>query len=66
MSGAHVKTERRWLSQEQVAEYLGVSVITVRRMASRGDLRAMRMGPRLLRYDAREIDRMLTPILGGQ
>ena len=26
MSGAHVKTERRWLSQEQVAEYLGVSV----------------------------------------
>ena len=50
----------RWATKEEVAEHLRVSVKTVQRMTSRGELTAHSVGPRLLRYDLCEIDAMLT------
>ena len=40
------------ISIVQAATTLGVSVKTVRRMIARGDIRAIRVGPRLIRVDA--------------
>ncbi|BDD83623.1 hypothetical protein TPB0596_33860 [Tsukamurella pulmonis] len=44
---------------EQVAEALGVSESTVRRLIAEGDLKAVRVGKRLLRIPASELDRLL-------
>lgn len=40
------------ISIDEAAAHLGVSAKTVRRMISRGDLKAVRIGPRLIRIDA--------------
>ena len=40
------------------ADYLALSLSTIRRMVSRGDLTAYRVGPKLLRLDADELDRV--------
>lgn len=39
------------------AEYLAVSTQTVRKMIARGEIRAERLGPRLIRVDAASLDR---------
>lgn len=58
---------RRWLTQIEAAEYLGVTDRTLRRMIAAGELPAYRLGKRLLRLDARDLDAMLRPIptVGG-
>lgn len=53
---------RQYASPEGAAEYLCCSVKTIRRMVSRGQLTAYRVGPRLLRVDLAELDRALAPI----
>lgn len=47
---------RRWVTKEEVAEHLQISVRTVRRMVEDGQIRAYRCGPRLIRFDLAEID----------
>lgn len=67
MSGSQEDTVRvaRWATREELAEHLRVSVKTVQRMTSRGELPAPHaIGPRLIRYDLNEIDALLTN--GGQ
>jgi len=49
---------RQLLDLRAGAERLGLSVSTIRRMVSRGDLTAYRVGPKLLRLDADELDRI--------
>jgi excisionase family DNA binding protein len=46
---------------------LGVSPQTVRRMISRGELAAFRVGPKLIRLDSDEVDRLVhrMPSTGG-
>jgi excisionase family DNA binding protein len=51
-------TYRQLLDLKAGAERLGLSVSTIRRMVSRGDLTAYRVGPKLLRLDADELDRV--------
>lgn len=54
---------RRWLSQAEAAEYLGVTDRTIRNYIARGNLRGHRVrGARLVRIDQRELEQMLTPI----
>lgn len=50
----------RWATLDEVAEYVGGGIAprTVRGWIRRGELRAVRMGPRLLRIDLNEVDRM--------
>lgn len=42
----------------QVAEHYGVHPRTVRRLISRGDLTARRIGPKVLRLDRREVENL--------
>lgn len=55
------------LTLPQVAELLQVEITTVRRMISRGELKAYRYGPKLIRVDRRDIDKMRRPVttVGG-
>lgn len=41
----------QWLTLEQAAELLQVSVDTIRRMITRGEVDARRFGPRLIRVN---------------
>lgn len=54
------------LTVEQAAERLNCSTYTVRRLISRGQLRAVRAG-RLIRIKPRDLERALRPVtsLGG-
>lgn len=47
------------------ADLLGVSSMTVRRMVARGELTAYRVGPRILRLDADEVDKLAVPVPVG-
>lgn len=55
-------TRREYESILDAATRVGVSTKTVRRWIAAGHLRGYRMGPRLLRVDPDELDRMLTLI----
>ena len=56
-------TTQRWLSQAEVAEYLGVTTRTVRRYIAIGLLPASRIkGSRLIRIDRGDVDALLRPI----
>lgn len=59
---------RRWLSQAEAAEYLGVTDRTIRNYISRGLLAGHRVrGSRLVRVDRADLDAMLRriPTAGG-
>ena len=60
-AAAHPK-KRRWLSQAEAADYLGITDRTLRRMIARSELPAYRLGPRLLRIDAADLDALLRPV----
>ena len=53
---------RQYESVADAAARVGVSTKTVRRWIASGQLAGYRMGPRLLRVDPDEFDRMLTLI----
>ena len=50
-----------WLDIDQAAEYLGVSVRTMRRYLAGGKLQAHRLTGRLLRFRREELDAYLEP-----
>lgn len=52
---------RRWLSQQEAADHIGVTDRTIRNYISRGQLTGYRVG-RLVRVDLKELDDLLTPI----
>jgi excisionase family DNA binding protein len=49
----------RWISPEQAADHLGVQPKTVRRMIARGELRGYKLGRKLIRLDANQLDSCL-------
>jgi excisionase family DNA binding protein len=53
------KQQNRWLSTAQAAEYLGVSINTVRNYVGGGRLKVRRMGPKLLKFDVADLDRLV-------
>lgn len=50
------------ISLDKTAEELGVSVRTVRRLISRGELRAYRIGTDIVRIDSDDIASVLKPV----
>ncbi|MGO1226702.1 MAG: helix-turn-helix transcriptional regulator [Brachybacterium sp.] len=52
----------RWATVEGVADHLGMSTVTVRRMIAAGDLTGYRVGKRAIRIDLNEVDALLVPI----
>lgn len=62
-SSSHPSTPRRWLSQAEAADYLGVTDRTIRNYISRGRLPGHRVrGSRLVRIDRADLDALLRPI----
>lgn len=58
-------TPNRLVTVQSVAERLNVNELTVRRMISRGELTGYKVGPRLLRLDADEVDAYIQPVPVG-
>jgi excisionase family DNA binding protein len=54
------------LTIRQVAEYLGCSETTVRNRTREGSLKAVRMGPRMIRIRRDDLDEILQPYDAGQ
>ena len=54
------------LTIRQVAEYLGCSETTVRNRIKEGSLKAVRMGPRMIRIRRDDLDEILQPYDAGQ
>ncbi len=50
------------LTIPQTAEYLQCSNDTVRRMISRGELKASRFGPRMIRIDPLDLEKVRKPV----
>ena len=60
------ETSRRWLSQAEAAERLGVTDRTIRNLIARGTLRGYKIrGSRMVRLDASDVDALLRPIPTG-
>lgn len=57
-----VRSGRKWLTQDEAADYLKITSRTVRRMVATGQLPAYRLGPRLLRIDLADVDALLRPV----
>ncbi|CAL8980354.1 hypothetical protein PROP_03136 [Propionicimonas sp. T2.31MG-18] len=55
-------TDHRWVGIASAATYAGVSTKTVRRWISSGNIAGYRVGPRLIRVDLAEVERMMRPI----
>ena len=49
----------------EAADLCGVNYRTVRRWVQSGRLKAVRVGPKLLKVNAADIDAMLQPLTGG-
>jgi len=57
---------RRFESLADAAERTGVSTRTLRRRIADGALTGYRMGPRVLRVDPDDVDRLLVRVNAGQ
>lgn len=56
------KTRRQFESLSQAAERIGLSTRTLRRRIAAGDLAAYRNGPRVIRLDPDDVDRLMIRI----
>jgi len=54
-------TQKRRLSIAEAAHLLGVSPRTVRRYIAEGRIRGIRVGPKMLRVDRDELDKLIQP-----
>ena len=55
-------TRRHFESLTQAAERTGLSIRTLRRRIAAGELAAYRNGPRVIRLDPSEVDRLMVRI----
>ncbi|MEO3939197.1 excisionase family DNA-binding protein [Dermatophilaceae bacterium Soc4.6] len=53
---------RSYESIAQAADRIGVSQRTLRRRIADGSLRAYRLGPRIIRLNATEVDDLMVPV----
>lgn len=56
---------KRFLTPAQAAEAAGVHIGTIRRWLADGRLTAYRVGPRFLKIDPAELDRLVEPYTGS-
>jgi excisionase family DNA binding protein len=57
--------QRRWASMQETAEYMGVSLRTVREWISQGNIPGYRINARVIRVDLNEVDAAFKPFGGG-
>lgn len=51
---------------QEAADYCGVNIGTIRRWLRAGHVSAVRVGPRNLRFDPAELDKVFQPVGGAQ
>ena len=56
------KIRREFESLSSAAERTGLSIRTLRRSVASGQLAAYRSGPRIIRVDPDDVDRLMVPI----
>lgn len=54
--------ERHWLTLAEAATYTGVTVQTVRKYIASGHLPGYRLGPKFVRVDLADVERLLREI----
>lgn len=59
-----VKERQQLMTITQVADYLQVNELTIRRRVAAGQLPAYKMGNKLLRFRPEDVDALLTPCVG--
>lgn len=60
--------ERRYperIGLQEAADYCDVDPRTVRRWIAAGRVNAVRIGPRLIKFDVAELDKIMSPVGGG-
>jgi hypothetical protein len=60
------ESKRCWVTQQYVAQHLGITPRTVRQLAADGIITGYRMRKRFVRYDLNEIDAALQPFGGSR
>jgi excisionase family DNA binding protein len=53
------------LGLQEAADYCDVDYRTIRRWLAAGHLNAYRVGPKLIKVDVAELDKLITPVGGG-
>lgn len=56
---------RQLMGLPDAAEYCGVHYRTMRKWVSEGRLNAVRVGPKLLKVDVAELDKIIRPVGGA-
>lgn len=64
MAGTLTTNRRRYVTQAEAADYLGVTARTIRQMIADGRLTGYRSGPRIVRVDLNEVDAAMKPFGG--
>nr|WP_068274778.1 helix-turn-helix domain-containing protein [Aldersonia kunmingensis] len=59
------KSQRRLASVTIAADYADVSTKTIRRYIASGRLTGYRVGPRLIKIDLNDLDRIMQPVGGA-
>ena len=54
------------LTIEQTADVLGLHANTIRNLIRRGDLKAVRIGARIIRVNATDVAAILAPVVAGE
>ena len=59
-----MNTIQQYVTIQDAADRLSISVKTIRRMIARGELRAVRVGKRMVRVDVASLDAIGRPLAG--
>ena len=62
MQSTEIDRSSCYLTPDDAAAFLAVSPRTLRRMVAEGRVRALRLGPRLVRYNRADLEAALSPI----
>jgi excisionase family DNA binding protein len=57
--------QRRWATMQQTADYMGVSLRTVREWITQGKITGYRINARVIRVDLNEVDGAMQPFGGA-
>lgn len=57
--------ERRWATMQQTADYMSVTLRTVREWITQGRITGYRINSRVIRVDLNEVDAAFEPFGGG-
>jgi excisionase family DNA binding protein len=66
MASTHIESATEWLTIRQSANHVGCHQNTIRNLINRGELKASRIGLRLIRISADDLAALLTPVVGGE